>query len=67
MRSSARTIHLFDSGGDDLPSDASFGHLAVAPHLPERRYPTLYGKFLSGSKRPSLEPIMRTGGDPDLP
>jgi hypothetical protein len=25
MRSSARTIHSFDSGGDDLRSDASLG------------------------------------------
>jgi hypothetical protein len=25
MRSSARAIHLFDSVGDDLPSDASLG------------------------------------------
>jgi hypothetical protein len=50
-------------GGDDLPSDASLWswflhHPVVAPHLPETRYPTLYGKFQSGSERPSLEQIM---------
>jgi hypothetical protein len=50
-------------GGDDLPSDASLWswflhHPLVAPHLPETRYPTLYGKFQSGSERPSLEQIM---------
>src|SRR5580704_9152692 len=50
-------------GGDDLPSDACLWswflhHPVVAPHLSETRYPTLYGKFQSGSERPSLEQIM---------
>src|SRR5262249_40169895 len=31
---------------------------------PETRYPTLYGKFPSGSERPSLEQIMRRRADP---
>jgi hypothetical protein len=58
----------YSDGGDDLPSDASLWswflrHPAVAPHLPETRYPTLYGKFPSGSERPSLEQIMRAGAD----
>jgi hypothetical protein len=68
VRSSARAIHWFDSVGDDLPSDASLGPgffiTQRYPHLPKRRYPILYGNFPSGSKRPLLEPIMRTGGDP---
>ena len=59
----------YSDGGDDLPSDASLWswflrHPAVAPHLPETRYPTLYGRFPSGSERPSLEHIMRRGSDP---
>lgn len=54
-------------GGDDLPSNASLWswfvhHPAVAVHLPENRYPTLYGSP-SGSERPSLEQIMRRGAD----
>jgi len=51
-----------------LPSDASLWswflhHPVIAPHLPETQYPTLYGKFPSGSERPSLEQIMRRGAD----
>jgi len=58
----------YSDGGDHLPSDPSLWswflhHPAVAPHLPETRYPTLYGKFPSGSERPSLEQIMRRGAD----
>jgi hypothetical protein len=58
----------YSDGGDDLPSDASLWfwflhHPAVTPHLPESRYPTLYGKFPSGSERPSLEQIIRGGAD----
>ncbi len=53
-------------GGDDLPSDGTLWswflhHPAVAPYLPESRYPTLYGKFPARSQRPSLEQIMRSG------
>jgi hypothetical protein len=49
----------FSDGGDDLPSDGSLWswflhHPAVAPYLPESRYPTLYGKFPSGTERPPL-------------
>jgi hypothetical protein len=44
----------YSDGGDDLPSDASLWswflhHRVVAPHLPERQTPTLYGKFPSGN------------------
>src|SRR5208283_3684770 len=58
----------YSDGGDDLPSDASLWswflhHPVIAPHLPETRYPTLYGKFPSGSERPSLEQIMSRGAD----
>jgi hypothetical protein len=58
----------YSDGGDDLPSDASLWswflhHPAVAPHLPESRYPTMYGKFLCGDERPSLEEIMGRGSD----
>ncbi|MBZ5687738.1 MAG: hypothetical protein LAP86_22215 [Acidobacteriia bacterium] len=59
----------FSDGGDDLPSDGSLWswflhHPVVAQYLPESRYPTLYGKFPSGSQRPTLEQIMRGGVDP---
>ena len=58
----------YSDGGDDLPSDASLWswflhHPAVTSHLPESRYPTLYGKFPSEGERPSLEQIMRRGSD----
>jgi len=58
----------YSDGGDDLPADASLWswflhHSAVAPHLPEARYPTLYGKFPSGNERPSLDQIMRRGAN----
>jgi hypothetical protein len=58
----------YSDGGDDLPSDASLWswflhHPVIAPYLPETQYPTLYGKFPSGSERPSLEQIMRRGAD----
>jgi len=58
-RSLSVTGEIYDSysdGADDLPSDATlwswFLHnAAVAPHLAESLYPTLYGKFPSGTKR----------------
>jgi hypothetical protein len=58
----------FSDGGDDLPFDGTLWswflhHPVVAPCLPESRYPTLYGKFPSGSERPPLEQIMRGGAD----
>jgi hypothetical protein len=61
----------YSDGGDDLPSDGNLWswflhHPAVAQYLPESRYPTLYGKFPSGSQRPSLEEIMRGGVDPPI-
>jgi len=57
-------------GGDNLPSDANLWswflhHQAIVPHVPENRYPTLYGKFPFGSERPSLEQIM--GREAELP
>ena len=58
----------FSDGGDDLPSDESLwswflNHPVVCPHLPETRYPTLYGKFPSGTKSPALEEIMGSGAE----
>jgi hypothetical protein len=58
----------YSDGGDDLPSNGNLWswflhHPAVAPHLPESRYPTLYGKFPSGSERPTLEQIMKGGSE----
>jgi hypothetical protein len=58
----------FSDGGDDLPSDESLwswflNHPVVYPHLPETRYPTLYGKFPSGTERPALEEIMGSGAE----
>jgi len=49
----------YSDGGDDLPSDGSLWswflhHPAVAPYLPENRYPTLYGRLPFGGERPPL-------------
>ena len=54
-------------GGDDVPSDDSLWiwflrHPAVSPHLPESRYPTLYGVFPTNAERPTLEQIMGKDG-----
>jgi hypothetical protein len=53
-------------GGDDLPSDERLwswflNHPVISSYLPESRYPTLYGKFPSGTGRPTLEEIMGKG------
>src|SRR5258708_2751044 len=55
----------YSDGGDDLPSDEGLWsrflhHPVVAPHLPESRYPTLYGRFASETERPALDEIMRS-------
>jgi hypothetical protein len=47
-------------GGDDVPSDDNLWiwflrHPVVFPHLPENRYPTLYGVFPTNAGRPTLE------------
>ena len=59
----------YSDGGDDLPSDQRLwswflNHPVISSHLPENRYPTLYGKFPSGTGRPALEEIMGRGVDP---
>jgi hypothetical protein len=56
----------FSDGGDDLPSDASLWswflhHPVVSQLLPETQYPTLYGKFAPGTKRPALGDILSRG------
>ena len=56
----------FSDGGDDLPSDASLWswflhHPVVSPLLPETLYPTMYGRFASGTERPALGDILRRG------
>ena len=58
----------FSDGGDDLPSDASLWswflhHPVVSPLLPETLYPTMYGRFASGTERPALGDILRRGAD----
>jgi len=58
----------YSDGGDDLPSDERLwswflNHPLVSAHLPENRYPTLYGKFPSGTERPPLGEIMGRGAD----
>jgi len=60
----------WSDGGDDLPSDESLWswflhHRVISPHLPETRYPTLYGRLPSESQRPTLDQIMR--GEVGLP
>jgi hypothetical protein len=58
----------YSDGGDDLPSDQRLwswflNHPVISSHLPENRYPTLYGKFPPGTGRPALEEIMGRGAD----
>jgi len=53
-------------GGDDVPSDESLWtwflkHPLISPHLPENRYPTLYGVFPRNGERPTLEQIFEDG------
>ncbi len=59
----ARRQFGYSDGGDDLPSDEGLWswflhHPVVTPHLPESRYPTLYGRFASETERPALDQIM---------
>ena len=54
-------------GADHIPSDESLwlwflSHPVISTHLPEKRYPTLYGTFSVEARRPTLEQIMRGGG-----
>ena len=54
----------FCDGGDDIPSDQDLWlqflrHPIIAPHLPEGRYPTLYGVFSAGGRS---APQKRLGG-----
>ena len=56
-------------GGDDIPSDDDLWlwflrHPVVSPHLPDSRYPTLYGVFPTNAERPPLEQIM--GGNREV-
>ena len=54
-------------GGDDIPSTGEsvwrwfLRHPAISPHLPESKYPTLYGVFPPGEPRPTLQEIMTKG------
>ena len=67
----------YSDGGDDIPSTGEnewrwfLGHPVISPHLPKRKYPTLYGIFPPGYSRPSLEEIMTSRTisfpPPDLP
>jgi hypothetical protein len=47
-----------------VPSDESLWswflhHPVISPHLPETRYPTLYGRLPSESQKPTLDQIMK--------
>ena len=58
----------YSDGGDDLPSDQRLwswflNHPVISLHLPENRYPSLYGKFPPGTGRPALEEILGRGAD----
>jgi hypothetical protein len=51
-------------GADDIPSDESLWfwflrHPVISTHVPESRYPTLYGAFSAAGERPAIEQIMR--------
>lgn len=53
-------------GGDDVPSDESLWmwflrHPVISPHLPQSRYPTLYGVFPPNGGRPTLEEVFGKG------
>ena len=59
-------------GADHIPSDESLWlwflrHPVISTHLPENRYPTLYGVSLVEGDRPAIEDVMRRGGDFDSP
>lgn len=53
-------------GGDHIPSDASLWlwflhHPVISTHLPESRYPTLYGMFPPEVESSTLEQVIRRG------
>jgi hypothetical protein len=57
----------YSDGADDIPSDESLWfwflrHPVISTHVPESRYPTLYGSFSIEAPPPTLEQIMRRGG-----
>jgi hypothetical protein len=59
-------------GADHIPSDGSLWlwflrHPVISTHLPENRYPTLYGVSSAEDDRPAIEEIMRRGGGFDAP
>ncbi|HVO59382.1 MAG TPA: hypothetical protein VMT53_00530 [Terriglobales bacterium] len=59
-------------GADDIPSDESLwlwflSHPVISTHLPENRYPTLYGVSLAEADRPAIEEVMRRGRSFDSP
>jgi len=56
----------YSDGADDIPSDETLWfwflrHPVISTHVPERRYPTLYGTFSAAAERPAIEQIMRGG------
>ena len=59
-------------GADHIPSDKSLWlwflrHPVISTHLPENRYPTLYGVSLAAGDRPAIEEVMRRGRSFDSP
>lgn len=66
---SAKTRQFeYCDGGDDIPSASEslwkwfLRHPVISSHLPESRYPTLYGVFPAGHVRPTIDQIMGKGG-----
>ena len=62
----------YSDGADDIPSDESLWfwflrHPVISTHVPESRYPTLYGTFSAAAERPAIEQIMRGGGTFEAP
>ena len=61
----------YGDGGDDIPSNPDLWlqflrHPAIAPYLPESRYPTLYGVFPRGHRR-AIEKFFAKGSRRKLP
>jgi hypothetical protein len=61
----------YGDGGDDIPSNPDLWlqflrHPAVAPYLPESRYPTLYGVFPRNHRR-AIEKFFAKGSRGKLP
>jgi hypothetical protein len=62
----------YSDGADDIPSDERLWlwflrHPVISTHVPQRRYPTLYGTFSGAPERTAIEQITRSGGTFEAP